>query len=103
MLDIAYYSQKEGKLLCIDFDEGLISQYDKDMTSGTFYPMTLKHNVNEWNDINVIVETIPELCGHEDQSKEVEGYIEEIKNTLISKNFVYDIRETISITNASFE
>ena len=52
------------------------------MTRGTFYPMTLKHNVNEWNDINVIVETIPELCGHEDQSKEVEGYIEEIKNTL---------------------
>ena len=65
--------------------------------------MTLKHNVNEWNDINVIVETIPELCGHEDQSKKVEGYIEEIKNTLFSKNFVYDIRETISITNASFE
>ena len=73
------------------------------MTRGTFYPMTLKHNVNECNDINVIVETIPELCGHEDQSKEVEGYIEEIKNTLFSKNFVYDIRETISITNASFE
>ena len=65
--------------------------------------MTLKRNVNEWNNINVIVETIPELCGHEDQSKEVEGYIEEIKNTLFSKNFVYDIRETISITNASFE
>ena len=103
VLDIAYCSRKEGKLLCIDFDEGLISQYDKDMTRGTFYPMTLKHNVNEWNDINVIVETIPELCGHEDQSKEVEGYIEEIKNTLFSKNFVYDIRETISITNASFE
>ena len=103
VLDIAYYSRKEGKLLHIDFDEGLISQYDKDMTRGTFYPMTLKHNVNEWNDINVIVETIPELCGHEDQSKEVEGYIEEIKNALFSKNFVYDIRETISITNASFE
>ena len=65
--------------------------------------MTLKHNVNEWKDINVTVETIPELCGHEDQSKEVEGYIEEIKNTLFSKNFVYDIRETISIMNASFK
>ena len=65
--------------------------------------MTLKHNVNEWNDINVIAETILKLCGHEDQSKEVEGYIEEIKNTLFSKNFVYDIRETISITNASFK
>ena len=47
ILDTAYYSRKEGKLLCIDFDEGLISQYDKDMTRGTFYPMTLKHNVNE--------------------------------------------------------
>ena len=102
VLDIAYYSRKEGKLLCIDFDEHLISQYDKDMTRGTFYPMTLKHNVNAWNNINVIAETIPELCGHEDQSKEVERYIEEIKNTLLSKNFVYDIRETISITEASF-
>ena len=28
--------------------------------------------------MNVIVETIPELCGHEDESKEVEGYTEEI-------------------------
>ena len=65
--------------------------------------MTLKHNVNEWNYINVIVETIPELCGHEDRSKEVEGYIEEIKSTLFSKSFVYDIRETISITNVSFK
>ena len=65
--------------------------------------MTLKHNVNEWKDINVIVETIPELCGHEDQLKEVEEYIGEIKNTLFSKNFVYDIRETILITKASFE
>ena len=33
VLDIAYYSRKEGKLPCIDFEEGLISQYDKDMTS----------------------------------------------------------------------
>ena len=73
------------------------------MTRGTFYPMTLKHNVNEWSDINVIVETIPKLGGHEDQSKEADGYIEEIKNTLFSKNFVYDIRETILITKASFE
>ena len=32
VLDIAYYSRKEGKLLCINFDEGLISQHDKDMT-----------------------------------------------------------------------
>ena len=103
ILDIAYYSQKEGKLLCIDFDESLISQYDKDMTRGTFYPMTLKCNVNPWNDMNVIVETIPKLCGHEDQSKEVQGYIEETKNTLLSKTFVYDIRETISITEANFE
>ena len=98
ILDIAYYSLTEGKLLCIDFDESLISQYDKDMTRGTFYGMNLKPNVNAWNDMNVIVVTIPELCGHEDQSKEVEGYIEEIKNfTLLSKNFVYDIQETIRL------
>ena len=58
------------------------------MTRGTFYPMTLKQNVNAWNDMIVIVETIPELCGHEDQLKDVEGYIEEIKNTLFSKNVV---------------
>ena len=69
ILDIAYFSRKEGKLLCIDFDESLISEYDKDMTRGTFYPMTLKGNVNPWIDMNVIVETIPKLCGHEDQSK----------------------------------
>ena len=67
------------------------------MTRGTFYPMTLNDNVNPWNDMSVIVETIPELCGHKDQSKEVECYVEEIKN------FVYDIRETISITEASLE
>ena len=48
--------------------------------------------------MNVIVQTIPELCGHEDQSKEVEGYTEEIKNTLLTKNFVNDIHETISKT-----
>ena len=53
--------------------------------------------------MNVTVETIPELCGHEDQSKEVEGYTEEIKNTLLTKNFVYDIQEIILITEASFE
>ena len=52
--------------------------------------------------MNVIVETIPELCGHEDQSKGVEEYIEKIKNTLLSKDFVYDIQETILITEASF-
>ena len=103
ILDIAYHSRKEGKLLCIDFDEILISEYDKDMTRGTFYPMTLNYNVNPWNDMSVIVETIPELCGHEDQSKEVECYVEEIKNILLAKNFVYDITESISITKASFE
>ena len=59
--------------------------------------MTLKGNVNPWIDMNVIVETIPELCGHQDQSKGVEGYIEKIKNTLLTKDFVYDIQETISI------
>ena len=73
------------------------------MTRGTLYPMTLKGNVNLWNDMIVIVETIPELCGDEVQSKEVDGYIEEIKNALITQRFVYDIRETISITKASFE
>ena len=105
ILDIAYFSRKEGKLLRIriDFDENLISEYDKDMTRGTFYPMTLKGNVNPWIDMNVIVETIPELSGHQDQSKGVEEYVEKIKNTLLSKDFVYDIQETISITEASFE
>ena len=103
ILDIAYFSRKEGKLLRIDFHENLISEYDKDMTRGTFYPLTLKGNVNLWSDMNVIVETIPELCGHEDQSKGVEEYIEKIKNTLLSKDFVYDIQETISLTEASFE
>ena len=103
VLDIAYHSRIEGKLLRIDFDESLISKYDKDMTRGTFYPMTLNDNVNPWNDINVTVESIPELCGHEDQSEEVECYVEEIKKALLTKNFVYDIEETISITEASFE
>ena len=58
VLDIAYHSRIEGKLLRIDFDESLISEYDKDMTRGTFYPMTLNDNVSPWNDINVIVESI---------------------------------------------
>ena len=102
ILDIAYHSRKQGKLLCIYFDESLISKYDKGMTRGTFYPMTLNDNVNQWNDINVIVESIPELCGHEDQSQEVECYVEKIKNSLVTKNLVYDIKENISITEASF-
>ena len=42
ILNIAYFLRKEGKLLRINFDESLISEYDKDMTRGTFYPMTLK-------------------------------------------------------------
>ena len=103
ILDIAYFSKKEEKPLRIDFDESLISEYGKDITKRTFCPMTSKGNVNPWTDMNVIVETIPELCGHEDQSKEVEGYIEKIKNTLLIKDFVYDIQGTISITEASFE
>ena len=103
VLDIAYHSRKEGKLLCIDFDKILISKYDKDMMRGTFYPMTLNDNVNPWNDMSVIVETNPELCGHEDQSKEVECYVKEIKNIILAKNFVYDITESISITEVSFE
>ena len=73
------------------------------MMRGTFYPMTLNDIVNPWNDMSVIVETTPELCGHKDQSKEVECYVEEIKNILLAKNFVYYIRETISIAEASFE
>ena len=32
ILNIAYFSRKEGKLLRIDFDESSISEYDKDMT-----------------------------------------------------------------------
>ena len=103
ILDIAHHSRKEGKLLRIDFDESLISEYDKDMTKETFYPITLKGNVNPWNDLNVIVESTTELCGDEDQPQEVKGYIKKIKNTLVTKNFAYDIQETISITEASFE
>ena len=95
ILDIAYHSRKEGKLLCIYFDESLISEYDKDMMIETFYPMTLNDNVNPWNDMNVIVETTQELCGHEDQSKEVECSVKEIKSILLAKNFVYDIRGTL--------
>ena len=34
VLDIAYYSRKEGKLLCIDIEKCLISQHDNDMTRG---------------------------------------------------------------------
>ena len=87
VLDIAYYSLIEGKLLRIDFDESLISEYDKDMTKGTFYPMTLNDNANPWNDINfnVIVEAITELCGHENQSEEVECYVDEIHTKKIVK------------------
>ena len=63
---------KEGKLHCINFDESLISEYYKDITRETFYPITLKGSLNPWNDMNYIAETIPEFCVHEDQSKEVE-------------------------------
>ena len=38
ILDIAYFSRNEGKLLRINFDESLISENDKDMTRGTFCP-----------------------------------------------------------------
>ena len=75
----------------------------KDMTRGTFCPLTLNDNVNPWNDMSVIVETNLELCGHEDQSKEVECYVEELKNILSAKHFGYDIKEPISITEISFE
>ena len=71
ILDMAYYSRKEEKLLCIDLDESLISEYYKDITRGTFSPKAL-NNLNPWNDRSYIVETIPEFCVHEDQSKEVE-------------------------------
>ena len=53
--------------------------------------------------MSVIVETNIELCGHGDQSKEVECYVEELKNILLAKNIVYDITESISITEVSFE
>ena len=63
--------------------------------------MTLNDNVHPWNDMGVIVETNLELCGHEDQAKEVECYVEELKYILLAKNF--DITESISITEVSFE
>ena len=73
------------------------------MTRGTFYPITLKGNVNPWNDMNVIVETIPELYGHEDQSKRGGGTYRENQEYSLAKDFVYDVQETISIMEASFE
>ena len=73
------------------------------MTRGGFYPTTLNENVNPWNNINVIVETTQELCGHEDHSNKAECYVEEIKNILLAKNFLYNIRENSFITEASFE
>ena len=93
ILDIAYFSLKEGKLFSIDFGSYSLIKLSsfKDLNRGTFYPMTLKGDVNPWINMNVIAETIAELCGHEDQSKCVEEYIEKIKNTLLSKDFVYDI------------
>ena len=48
-----------------------ISEYDKDIMRGTFYPMTLNDNVNPWKDINVIVESFPELCGMRINRKKV--------------------------------
>ena len=103
-LDIAYNSRKEGKLLRIDFDQILISKYDKDMARGTFYPMTLKGNVNPWDHMNVIVETIPELVEMRINLKKWRDILRKsLKNTLLTKNFVYDIHETISITEASFK
>ena len=92
-MDIAYHSRIEGKLLRIDFDESLISEYDKDMTRGTFYPMTLNDNVNPWKDINVIVESIPELCGHKDQLEEVECHVEEIKNVFVTKTLFMTLKK----------
>ena len=73
------------------------------MTSRAFYPMTLVGNVNPWDDMNVTVESTPDLFGHEYQSEEVKGYVEEIKNALVTRNFVYDIKQTISTTEVSFE
>ena len=103
ILDIAFESRQEGKLISIDFDETLISERNNHSTKGTFYPMTLKSDINPWNNMHVVVETIPELCGDEEQSEEMEEYIEEIKNGLKSKDYIYDIKETISITEANFE
>ena len=59
--------------------------------------MTLKGNVNPWIDMNVIEETILKLCGHEDQSKGVEEYIEKIKNTLLSKDFFMTFKKLFQL------
>ena len=63
------------------------------MTRGTFYPVTLDGNVNPWNNMNVIVESTPELCGHEDQLEEVEGHVEEIKNALLTKTLLMTLKK----------
>ena len=60
------------------------------MTRGTFYAMTLKGNVNPWIDI-------PELCGHEDQSKKVEEYVEKIKNTLYPKTLFMTFKKLFQL------
>ena len=73
------------------------------MARETFYTMTLVGNVSPWDDMNVIVESTSDLCGHEHQLEEVKGYVEEIKNALVTRNFFYDIERTISTTEASFE
>ena len=66
-----------------------ISEYDKDMMRGTFYPMTLNDNVNPWKDINVIVESIPELCGMRINRKS-ECYVAEIKHSCNQKLCLWD-------------
>ncbi len=101
ILDIAFESRKEGKLISIAFDERLISERSDRMIEGTFYPMTLKSVVHPRDNLYVVAEPIPELCGDEEQAREMVEYIEEIKNSLRSKDFIFNIKETISITEAS--
>ena len=74
------------------------------MIRGTFYPVTLKVNVNPWNDLNVIVETIPDyFVDMRINRKKWRDISRKSRILFLTKNFVYDIRETISITEASFE
>ena len=49
-----------------------------------------------------IVTESSEHCGDGERTKEMEKYIEEIADALVTKDSVYDIRESISITEASF-
>ena len=48
--------------------------------------------------IEVMVESQYEFCGDEQQSRRVEGFIEQLKASLQSNDLVYDVKETFLMT-----